>query len=75
MEKPIEKAKKVKSEHQDEWLSYTAVVSIGVGFVEEDVIGIIIGVTGKISAFKDKIPDKIDGVPISVKRVNQIRAL
>ena len=74
MQKIIEKAKKVKSKHQDEWLSYGSIVSIGVGFIEDDTIGINIGVKGNIETIRDKIPDQIDGIPISIKRVSKLRA-
>ena len=74
MEKRIEKAKKVKSMHQDEWLSHSQVVSVGVGFVEEGVIGIIIGVKGKVETIVNKMPDKIDSIPISIQIVNELRA-
>jgi len=75
MEKLIEKAKKVKAKHQDEWLENNSIVSIGVGFIEENVIGILIGVKGNIEPIIAKIPDTIDGIPISIKKVSKIRAL
>ncbi len=71
----IEKAKKIKSKYQDEWLDYPSIVSIGVGFVEENVIGVIIGVKGSIETIAGKIPEKIDDIPIMIKSVKELRAL
>ncbi|KAA3617571.1 MAG: hypothetical protein D8M58_01570 [Calditrichaeota bacterium] len=75
MENRIEKAKEIKSNHQDEWLAHSSIVSIGIGLVDENVVGIIIGVKGKITTVKTKIPDSIDGIPIILKTVNELRAL
>ncbi len=73
--KTIEKAKKIKASHQDEWLSFSSIVSIGIGMIDKEKIGILIGVKGKVETVTSKIPDSIDGVPISIKTISQIRAL
>ena len=71
----LEKAKQVKRQNEEEWLSYSEVVSIGIGYVQNDTLGIIIGVKGNTDEIAEKIPDTIDKIPISVKSVREIRAL
>lgn len=75
MDDLLEKAKQVKKQNEDEWLSYTEVVSIGIGYVQNDTLGIIIGVKGNADVMSEKFPDTIDKIPISVKSVREIRAL
>ncbi|MCB0281083.1 MAG: hypothetical protein H6627_11995 [Calditrichae bacterium] len=75
MDELIERAKKVKRQNEDEWLSISEVVSIGIGYVQNDTLGIIIGVKGNVETLSDKFPEKIDKIPISVKSVREIRAL
>ena len=65
----------MKSKYQEEWLSHEPVVSIGIGYVKNDVLGIIIGIKGKLNSVERKIPDNIDGVPIILKTVKELRAL
>jgi hypothetical protein len=74
MERQIEKAKEVKAKYLDEWLVNAQIVSIGIGFVEEGVIGIAIGAKGQIESLREKIPDMIEGVPIHINKVKKLRA-
>jgi hypothetical protein len=76
MENIIEKAKKIKALYEDEWIKEPSVVSIGVGLVAENSVGIIIGVHGAIKkTFRSNIPDKIEGIPLCIKNVDPLRAL
>lgn len=75
MKETLEKAKRVKLENESEWIAIPEVVSVGVGYVQENEIGIIIGVKNGKIAVAEQIPNEIDGISIEVKTVNQLRAL
>ena len=71
----LEKAKKIKHNNEREWLAISEVVSVGIGYVQEKEMGIIIGVKNKKKSIVKKIPAQIDGVKIEIKTVNELRAL
>ncbi|RMH65831.1 MAG: hypothetical protein D6677_01500 [Calditrichaeota bacterium] len=70
----LEKAKHIKKQHQADWLRHGNVVSIGIAAVGKKT-GIIIGVKNNPDALRDKIPENIDGVPILIKTIRELRAL
>ena len=73
MEK-IEKIKKIKHNNEHFWRSLPGVVSIGIGLVNTKDPGIIIGVKNKKSSLINEIPSDIEGVPIEIKVVNELKA-
>ena len=75
MHEVLEKVKKIKRKYEDEWMSYPGVTSVGIGYVQQNTLGIIIGVKGKIDTIRNEIPEQIDNIPITVKTIPEIRAL
>jgi len=71
----IEKVKKIKHNNEKDWLAISEVVSVGIGYVQEKELGIIIGVKSKKKSIVKKIPDQIDGIKIEIKTVNELKAL
>ena len=79
-----EHAKAVKQAHEKELLAKANVVGVGVGFKTEhgqltDTLAVVVNVTHKRAvtelAPEDVLPAEIDGVPVDVQEVGQIKAL
>ncbi|HED10560.1 MAG TPA: hypothetical protein ENJ10_07710 [Caldithrix abyssi] len=70
----LERAKRVKRAHEHEWLALSNVVSIGIGNVH-GVTGIIIGVKNHPDAVREKIAAEIEGIPIEIKTLRELKAL
>jgi hypothetical protein len=80
----LERVKEVKTRHEEELLKLPNVVGVGIGFIYKkgqptDNIGIVVSVTAKKGlaglAEPDRIPTELEGVPVDVQEVAQIRAL
>lgn len=80
----IEQAKLVKARHEEELLNLPNVVGVGIGFIYKNgqptnKVGIIVSVTAKKAladlAEADQIPGELEGVPVDVQEVGQIKAL
>ena len=80
----IKRAEAVKRAHEDELLARANVVGVGIGLrrrsgVDTDQVAVIVLVTHKVPrsqlAPKDIIPSEIEGVPVDVQEVGDIRAL
>lgn len=83
-EQLVEQARLVKGRHEDELLRKANVVGVGVGFVSRrgrmtEQIGVIVNVRRKVPlaqlAEQDVIPVELEGVPVDVTEVGEIRAL
>jgi hypothetical protein len=70
----LQKIKKIKHNNEKNWLAIAGVVSVGIGYVEENQLGIIIGVKNKSDSVSAKIPLQIDGIDIKIKIVDDIKA-
>ncbi len=70
----LERAKRVKRAHEHEWLALTNVVSIGIGDVG-GATGIIIGVKNHPDSIREKIAAEIEGIPVEIKTIRQLKAL
>ena len=80
---PIERATEVKRRNQEELLSKANVVGVGIGFEykggqKTDRVAIVVMVRRKLPvaqlAPRDVIPEELDGVPVDVQEVGEIRA-
>ncbi len=76
--------RQVKEKHEALLMSKKNVVGVGIGFREKggqmtDQMALIVSVTKKLPSDKvsaaDLIPIEIEGVPVDVKKVGEIRAL
>ena len=83
-EADLEKAQAVKRAHQEELLSKSNVVGVGVGLCMREgtptgQVGLVVFVRRKVPASKldenEVIPSEIDTVPVDVQEVGEIRAL
>ncbi len=73
-ETAVKKAIAVKKQHESQWLQNSNVVSVGVGPVGKKT-GIIIGVKKQPEKLREAIAENIDGVPIVIKTLRELRAL
>jgi hypothetical protein len=78
----VERAKAVLETHQSSLMAKANVVGVGVGFVHRggqrtDEIGLVVMVREKVAgstlAEADRIPAEIEGVPVDVQAVGEIR--
>jgi hypothetical protein len=83
-EASLETIRRVKERHEASLLSKRNVVGVGIGFRERsgqatDQMALIVSVLRKLPASEvdaaDVIPAEIEGVPVDVKEVGEIRAL
>jgi hypothetical protein len=79
-----EKASAIKKSYQAELMSKANVVGVGVGFrqlegMRTDTIALIVMVNRKLPrsllAPEDILPTEIEGIPVDVQEVGEIRAL
>jgi hypothetical protein len=80
----IQKATDVKARYEARLLQKANVVGVGVGFRERggkltEEVALVVNVTHKLPqqqlAPQDRIPNEIEGVPVDVREIGQIRAL
>ena len=79
----VERAQAVKQAHQDELMKKANVTGVGVGLQHKggqrtDTVAVVVMVKEKLPlsqlAPEDRIPSEIDGVPVDVKEVGELRA-
>jgi len=80
----IEKVVQIKRQYEKVLLARANVVGVGVGFKTEhgqptDTLAVVVNVTHKLTtaelAQEDLLPTELDGVPVDVQEIGQIRAL
>jgi hypothetical protein len=83
MQVAVQRAEAVKEAHLDELMAKDNVVGVGVGFrykdgIRTDEVGLVVMVSTKMPLTQLEpgtlIPQSIDGVPVDVQEVGQIRA-
>jgi hypothetical protein len=83
-EAAIQKATAVKARYEARLMQKANVIGVGVGFRERggrltDEIVLVVNVTRKLPrhqlAPQDWIPNEIEGVPVDVREIGQMRAL
>ena len=81
---PTQKAIQVKRAHQAELMAKANVVGVGVGFRQvggerTETVALVVMVARKLPAAqlapKDVLPKEIEGVPVDVQEVGEIKAL
>lgn len=81
---PYEKARQVRQSYRDMLLSKPHVIGLGIGYRKvggqmTDEVALIVMVDKKLpdSQLKpgDQIPRELDGIPVDVQEVGQVRAL
>jgi len=83
VQEATEKARRVKNTHLADLMAKANVIGVGIGYshrggVKTDQVGLVVMVRKKIPPHQltnqDMIPEEIDGVPIDVQEVGEIRA-
>ena len=76
--------RRVKEKYEDSLLNRKNVIGVGIGFKEEagqvtDQMALVVSVSKKLADNEigdtDLIPTELEGVPVDVKEVGEIRAL
>ena len=80
---PTERALDAKHRHQAELMSKANVVGVGVGFEQKggqktDTVAVVVMVRRKLPlaqlAPRDVVPEELEGVPVDVQEVGEVRA-
>jgi hypothetical protein len=83
-EKQMERLRRVKTRHEGRLMRKANVVGVGIGFRRRhgkltDEPAIVVSVTHKVPRSKlkaeDVVPPELDGVPVDIEAVGQLRAL
>ncbi|MEN8181295.1 MAG: hypothetical protein ABFS46_02035 [Myxococcota bacterium] len=64
----------VKARHEKRLMAESGVVSVGIGQDAEGRPVIVVGVEGEAEAVARRLPSELDGHPLCVRSVGQIRA-
>lgn len=81
---PTQKASQVKRAHQAELMAKANVVGVGVGYRQvggqrTETVALVVMVSRKLPlaqlAPKDVLPRRIEGVPVDVQEVGELKAL
>lgn len=64
----------IKKRFEREWLSMAGVVGVGIGITARQTPGIIISVQQDTPAIRAAFPAEVEGVPIEVRPVGDIKA-
>lgn len=75
MPRSLDEIRAVMRAHQARWLAMEDVVAVGIGRLADGRGGILVSVRSDAEAFRDRLPRSIDGVPVEVRGVGDIRAL
>jgi hypothetical protein len=82
-EEELERVRRIRSEHEAEILAKANVVGVGIGLssAPEEMgseVVIVVSVTHKVPTAQlnasDRVPRELDGVPVEVRAVGQVRA-
>jgi hypothetical protein len=70
----MEKIRKIKKIHENDWLSIDGVVAVGIGLVSGKNVGIVISVARNPEKIREKIPANLEEIPIAIKETGEIVA-
>jgi hypothetical protein len=75
MSDELERAKRVKREHESRWLSLDGVVAVGVGQTADGRPAVVVSVRADSARLRRALPERVDGVPVEVRVSGDLRAL
>ncbi len=64
----------IKKRFEREWLSMAGVVGVGIGMTTRQMPGIIISVQRDSPAIRAAFPAEVEGIPVEVRAVGEIKA-
>jgi hypothetical protein len=71
----IEKIKKVKNQFEKDWFKIEEIVAVGIGKISSDKLGIIISVKKNLPKIQKLIPSMVNGIPVKIEEVGEIKIL
>ena len=71
----IQKIRQIKSRHEQQWMTLSAVQAVGIGMLKNGREGIIISVDKFETSLVDNFPAEIDGVQIEIVESGTFKAL
>jgi hypothetical protein len=80
----LQQALAVKARHESQLMQKANVIGVGIGYRERggkltDEVALVVNVTHKLPRYQlnpeDFIPNDIEGVPVDVREIGQIKAL
>lgn len=75
MSRSLEEIRAVKRAHEARWLALDEVVAVGLGRKDDGRDAIVVSVRSDTGAVRKRVPDTVDGVPVEVRVVGDLRAL
>lgn len=67
--------KEIKKKHESRLLQLTDVISVGIGKDDEGNPAIMVGLRRRNPQTESRIPERLEGYPVKVRRVGDIKAL
>lgn len=74
MSRSLDEIRELKRAHESRWLALDDVVGVGIGTLEDGRPGIVVSVRARSEEVRDRVPASVDGVPVEVRVVGEIRA-
>lgn len=71
----LDRIHEAKRRHQARWMALDDVVAVGVGRLADDRNGIVVSVRADTDQVREAVPDSVEGVPVEIRVVGDVRAL
>jgi len=71
---PLEEIRDVLRRHGARWMALDDVVAVGIGSLQGDRHGIVVSVRSKTEEVQEAVPDSVEGVPVELRVVGDVRA-
>lgn len=75
MGRSLEEIRAVKRAHEARWLALDEVVAVGLGRTDDGRDAIVVSVRSDTGEVRERVPEAVDGVPVEVRVVGDLRAL
>ena len=70
----LEEVRGVKARREREWLALEGVVAVGVGVTDRRGPGILVSVLELTGDLRERIPRRVEGVPVEIRETGELRA-
>lgn len=75
MDAQIEKTKRVKQQHESQWMKIDGVNAVGIGRTSRGNIGIIVSVSELNDTISQNIPETVENVDVEIQETGEFRIL